>query len=289
MALGPGNDQSRASQAMGLMLVTELVRFNGSREAPNTVDTPHRHPFHQLDIVLDGTFEHVVERRWLPPSHARDCVLLPPLLRHFTRTRSGCWHASYKVYVTGEAADALGRRPLRFRLSKGLFDVVRMATRCWNDSRPFAAERVAAAASMVILEAMESAPRRRRPQPADNVFRKRVLPMLVRMELKPEEDWTVARLARECFFSVDHFSRLFRREFGENPKRYVLDARMRRAARLLAGEPDRPIKQIARTAGYGTAQSFSRAFSRAFGTSPAEFRRRPSAGRGPSRLISHKA
>jgi AraC-like DNA-binding protein len=286
MAHGAGYDVSRASQAVGLPLITELVRFNGSREAANTTDTRHQHPFHQLDIVLDGSFEHVIGGRPLPTSKARDAVLVPPLVRHHTRTRIGCWHASYKIYITGPAADALGQCAFRFRLSRGLFEVVRKAAQAWNDSRPFAVERVLAAAAMAILEAMESAPKDPRQPPQGSAFRRQVLPFLVQAETKPETNWTVAELARKCSVSADHFSRLFRREFGENPKRFILDSRMRFTAALLAEQPDLSIKQIGEIACYSTVQAFSRAFRQAFGTSPAAFRRHPRASRGPSRLIS---
>ncbi len=54
--------------------------------------------------------------------------------------------------------------------------------------------------------------------------------------------------------------------------RYRASVVMQRAARLLA-QSDLPVEDIAYQVGYGSAQSFSRAFRRQYGLSPREYRR----------------
>jgi AraC family transcriptional regulator len=56
------------------------------------------------------------------------------------------------------------------------------------------------------------------------------------------------------------------------PHQYLVRARLRRAARLLARE-DRAITDVAYEAGFADLSNFVRTFGRAAGVSPREFRR----------------
>ena len=69
-----------------------------------------------------------------------------------------------------------------------------------------------------------------------------------------------------------HFLRVFARVLGVTPHQYLVRSRLRRAARLLAGE-DRPIIDVAFDAGFGDVSNFIRTFRRAAGMSPRGFRR----------------
>ena len=68
-----------------------------------------------------------------------------------------------------------------------------------------------------------------------------------------------------------HFLRLFARIAGVTPHQYLIGARLRRAALLLAGG-DRPITDIAYTVGFGDLSNFVRTFHRAARLSPRRFR-----------------
>jgi AraC family transcriptional regulator len=78
--------------------------------------------------------------------------------------------------------------------------------------------------------------------------------------------------ARQAGLSEFHFLRLFTRVLGVSPKQYVIRARLRRAARLLAEETV-PITDIAYRVGFGDLSNFVRTFHRAAGVSPRQFRR----------------
>ena len=71
--------------------------------------------------------------------------------------------------------------------------------------------------------------------------------------------------------------RAFRQSTGRTPGRYLLDLRMEQARHLLA-EPSGTVDGVARAVGFGDADSFTRAFKRSVGLSPAAWRR---ARRGP--------
>ncbi|WP_093480576.1 MULTISPECIES: GlxA family transcriptional regulator [unclassified Streptomyces] len=89
----------------------------------------------------------------------------------------------------------------------------------------------------------------------------------------PAGDLTVDSLAARARLSPRHFARAFRDETGTTPGRYVDRVRLEHARRLLEDSAD-GIEEISRASGYGTPEAMRRAFVRALGTPPAEYRRR---------------
>lgn len=89
----------------------------------------------------------------------------------------------------------------------------------------------------------------------------------------PGADCSVAALARIASMSERHFARCFTTEVGLTPARYVERVRVETARRLLEDTAD-GVEAIARTSGFGTAETMRRAFLRALRTSPTEYRRR---------------
>jgi len=70
------------------------------------------------------------------------------------------------------------------------------------------------------------------------------------------EPLTVADLARAAGLSPAHFSREFKRAFGESPHQYVLTRRLDRAAALLR-VTDWPVADICFAVGAGSVGSFT--------------------------------
>src|SRR6185436_18671077 len=85
------------------------------------------------------------------------------------------------------------------------------------------------------------------------------------------EPLDVATLAGAARLSPAHFSREFRRVFGESPHQYLLTRRLERAAALLRST-DRSVADICITVGLHSVGSFTTSFRRAFGKSPTEYR-----------------
>ncbi|MDX6618615.1 MAG: hypothetical protein QOK36_1001 [Gaiellales bacterium] len=94
------------------------------------------------------------------------------------------------------------------------------------------------------------------------------------------EPLDVATLARAARLSPAHFSREFRRVFGESPHQYLLTRRLERAASLLR-TTDRSVADICVTVGLRSVGSFTTSFGRTYGKSPTEYRAAhpPAAGR----------
>jgi AraC-like DNA-binding protein len=81
----------------------------------------------------------------------------------------------------------------------------------------------------------------------------------------------VPTLARAARLSPAHFSREFRRAFGETPHRYLLTRRLERAAALLR-TTDRSVADVCMTVGLRSVGSFTTSFGRMFGVSPTAYR-----------------
>jgi transcriptional regulator GlxA family with amidase domain len=87
------------------------------------------------------------------------------------------------------------------------------------------------------------------------------------------EPLRVEDLARAAGHSRAHFSREFRRAFGESPHAYLLTRRLERAAALLR-MTDRPVVDVALSVGWRSLGSFTSAFTRTYGEPPTAYRAR---------------
>jgi transcriptional regulator GlxA family with amidase domain len=89
----------------------------------------------------------------------------------------------------------------------------------------------------------------------------------------PAADLSVEALASQASLSPRQFARAFAAEVGMPPGRYVDQVRLEAARRRLEDTAD-GVEQTARSCGYGTPEAMRRAFVRALGVSPGEYRRR---------------
>jgi AraC-like DNA-binding protein len=78
-------------------------------------------------------------------------------------------------------------------------------------------------------------------------------------------------MARAAGLSRAHFSREFRRTFGESPHSYLLTRRLERAAALLR-TTDRSVAEVCFTVGLQSLGSFTTSFTRIYGMSPTAYR-----------------
>src|SRR5512146_2824269 len=81
----------------------------------------------------------------------------------------------------------------------------------------------------------------------------------------------VEDMAAAAGLSRAHFSREFRRAFGESPHAYLLTRRLERAASLLRAT-DRSVAEICFDVGLKSVGSFTTSFTRTYGVSPTAYR-----------------
>jgi AraC-like DNA-binding protein len=91
------------------------------------------------------------------------------------------------------------------------------------------------------------------------------------MDARYREPLDVPSLARAAHVSPAHFSREFKRTFGETPHQYLLTRRLERAAELLR-KTDHTVAQICFDVGLASVGSFTSSFGRVYGMTPTAYR-----------------
>lgn len=119
------------------------------------------------------------------------------------------------------------------------------------------------------------------PSAAD---RRRAVEAALKLDASAHEALDLAAAARAAGLSPFHFLRLFAKVLGVTPHQYLVRARLRRAARLLA-EQERSITDIAYDVGFGDLSNFVRTFRRAAGVSPRAFRK---AAKGERKILQER-
>lgn len=109
--------------------------------------------------------------------------------------------------------------------------------------------------------------RRRAAPPAALVAAKAVL------DQDPTVSWTLNALAKQAGYSKEHFGVQFRKYFGVSSMAYLMELRLRNAARLLM-DPEKRVGEISQMVGFDDPFYFSRQFRKRFGVSPRQWRAR---------------
>jgi len=87
-----------------------------------------------------------------------------------------------------------------------------------------------------------------------------------------EARFNAGDLSRALGVSHEHLCRVFQRELGVSPLRYLTEVKMRYACDLLR-DTALSCKQVCHRLGYDTASHFARTFRRVMGTTPMQYRR----------------
>lgn len=91
------------------------------------------------------------------------------------------------------------------------------------------------------------------------------------MEYHLAESFSLSDLAEKLHVSPNYLNRLFLRELGMPPKRYLIGQRMQ-LARSLLNSTTLSVQEISLRCGYKTPFAFSKEFRKQFGISPRSFR-----------------
>lgn len=252
---------------------------------------PHSEPIQLQDgdaaLLLHGLEHHIGDTAQAGDGHASGDLLLSEL--YSTSRGRELPEAAHTQIVHGHFS--AGQLPSR--LSAGLPSVIVVhwgrarlpdierlleaaareqaaAPRGWQ----LVVERLLQAAALHVLreyfcaQGWTDAPETNGSAPADP----RIDALLSQIRADLGRPWTVALMARQVHMSKSGFSDRFRVAVGESPLQHLTRLRMNRACLLLA-EADCSIKQVALAVGYESASSFSNAFKRWLGTSPASYRK----------------
>jgi AraC-like DNA-binding protein len=126
---------------------------------------------------------------------------------------------------------------------------------------------------LLLIEALRTAPGDDAPPGLlRGLADSRLAPAIQQMHSHVARSWTVAQLARTAALSRSAFFDRFTRTVGVAPMEYLLAWRMAVAKGLLR-KPDLGVAEVARRVGYGSASTFSTAFSRHVGQPPGRYAR----------------
>ncbi|WP_240794357.1 AraC family transcriptional regulator [Azoarcus sp. DD4] len=155
--------------------------------------------------------------------------------------------------------------------SARLAQLVQMVGDEYESQKPGSEYMLSRLAGMLLIEAMRStASGNAPPGLLRGLGDERLALALKQMHAHVDRDWTVNDLAQVAALSRSAFYDRFTRTVGVAPMAYLLGWRMEIAKQFLRHE-GLPVAKVAERVGYGSASTFSVAFSRHVGQSPSRY------------------
>ena len=151
--------------------------------------------------------------------------------------------------------------------------LVRMVGEEASESRPGRDLVLIRLVEVLLIEALRAAPGDDAPPGLlRGLADERLAPAIRQIHSQVARSWTVPMLAKSAALSRSAFFERFTRTVGLPPMEYVLSWRMA-VARDLLRRQDMPVGEVAERVGYGSASTFSTAFSRHVGQPPGRYAR----------------
>jgi AraC-like DNA-binding protein len=152
-----------------------------------------------------------------------------------------------------------------------LSTLVRMVGQEASESRPGRDLVLTRLVEVLLIEALRATPREDAPPGLlRGLADERLAPAIRQVHGQLARSWTVALLARTAALSRSAFFERFTRTVGLPPMEYLLAWRMAVAKDLLKRR-DISVGEVAERVGYGSASTFSTAFSRHVGQPPSRY------------------
>ncbi|MFG3254601.1 AraC family transcriptional regulator [Streptomyces sp. NPDC048172] len=250
---------------------------------------PHRHTFHEIAYVTQGTGSHVIDlRRWpLAPPHL--CFITPGQVHHWERVTGlqGVVVLFEDAFLLAHPGDRDRLRrlgdapslPLTGRAAHRVDGLLARMREEYAEQQHDMVSVLQAYLHILLAEAARLPPAAPPGDPAsapEPVGRTAaVAAEFVRLLARPgaAAELSVRTCAAELGVSVGHLTAAVRESTGRTPGRLIRHAQVLEAKRLLAGTA-LTVGKVAREVGFADPAYFCRFFRRETGTSPGEFRRR---------------
>lgn len=199
--------------------------------------------------------------------HAADFLLS----RHF---RVIAVHFTARLFGTVDILTLLGF-PVHFPDQRHLLPLMETLLRLSAFHPPGWERRGACLITELLLSLVHEYPERFCPAVAPHALKafQVLYPALLFAERHLDGKVSVTAMAKVAKCSPTHLRRLFRHAFDLSPRQWVLERRLQRAVQFLR-QSQGPVSRIASACGFESLSHFYRSFSRRFGESPAQFRRR---------------
>ena len=181
----------------------------------------------------------------------------------------------YFVFDSPDAALLVSLLPelMHLRGAERLTTLVRLVSEESREQRPGRELVLGRLVEVLLIEALRATPGEDAPAGLlRGLADERVAVAMRHMHGEPAKSWTVAQLAKTAALSRSAFYERFTRAVGMAPMEYLLAWRMALAKDLLRRD-ELGIGEVAERVGYGSASTFSTAFSRHVGQAPGRYAR----------------
>jgi AraC-like DNA-binding protein len=271
---GAGSTSSRVIAGGDGWGVADVVCTSGPQDRP----FEERHDAFAIAVVAAGTFHYrgdggseLMTPGSLMLGSAGQCFECGHEHGAGDRCVSFWFEPEYFERIAADAG-AHGRLPfrrLRVPAMRELSPLVAEACAGISGAKDVAWDELSVRLAAATIQAADDVTPRATPAPAAV---RRVAAIVRAIERRPDEDLSLARMARAARLSPYHFLRTFEQVAGTTPHQFVMRTRLREAARRLATEDARVI-DVALGCGFGDQSRFTHAFRAEFGTSPTAYRR----------------
>lgn len=254
--------------------------------APGTKPFAEAHHAHSVSYVKKGSFGYRLEGR----AHelvAGGAVIGRPGAEYVCTHDHAHGDECLSFQLSPALVEMLGGRAQVWRTGAipplpGLMVLAELGQAAAEGGSDAALDEVGIAVAARFVALAGGAPRRHAEPSAQD--RRRAVEAALWLDANAQEPLDLARAAAAAGLSAYHFLRLFAKVLGVTPHQYLVRARLRRAARLLA-EEERAITDIAYEVGFGDLSNFVRTFRRAAGVSPRAFRK---VARGERKILQER-
>src|SRR5450432_2739414 len=198
-----------------------------------------------------------------------------------------CGDECLSFFLTPELVQAIGDRTEVWRVGAApplpeLMVLGELAQAAADGRSDVGLDEVGHAFASRFVEVVSGRPQKLAPATARD--RRRAVETALWIDAHSHQPLDLEDTAAEANISPFHFLRLFSGVLGVTPHQYLVRARLRHAARLLADD-DRPVTDVAYDVGFGDLSNFVRTFHRAAGVSPRKFRE---ASRGMRKIFQER-
>jgi AraC-like DNA-binding protein len=233
---------------------------------------PHRHTFHEIVHVTEGTGTHVVDLVGAELRPPNLCVIAPGQVHHWAGVRGLAGHVL--LFTEDFLLDPADRTLLRRLSSRPLLAlderadaatgrvIAEMLAECADDCD---ASVLRALLHVLVVRAARLPGTPELPRPGT------VAEEFTRLTARPGAEWSVRAYAERIGVTPGHLTEAVKAATGRPASALVREARVREAKRLLTGTT-LTVRQVAARVGFTDPAYFCRFFRRETGLSPGRFR-----------------